>query len=39
MACKKQFGKSYIVDYMTVKSFNNMKYLNPPIVSFKVTTC
>ena len=32
-----QVGKSYTLDYVTVKSFNNVKYLSSPRVGFTVT--
>ena len=33
---KLELGKSYIIEYATIKSFNNVKYLSTPKISFNV---
>ena len=34
---KLQLGKSYMIEYATVKSFNSIKYLSTPKIGFSVT--
>ena len=34
---KLELGKSYMIEYATIKSFNNVKYLNTPKIDFNVT--
>ena len=34
---KLELGKSYMIEYATIKSFNNVKYLSTPKIGFNVT--
>ena len=34
---KLELGKSYMIEYATIKSFNNVKYLSTQKIGFNVT--